>query len=214
MYSVLKTASLLLRRNFIKNVVSQYVATAVSTGMYNDITMKLRKTVSPYLKYRNEKIDATAAVTGKLDDGSRFELNNIRVDVAKNNLAKIYEVQMNYTGDRTAAKLLLRVLDLAGECDWSVTGPDGKKTEGGKLKFKIDRVRIVPALNFADKTVHTEVTVKSPQIDAKPESSSSSSSSDSAAAFAKAKEQMTKELVQYFVEKLGESTSQNIQNVM
>lgn len=195
---------LLFLSNFVKNVVCQYVATAVATSMYNDITMNIRQSARPYLTYQSNKIGSDAsAFNGQLDNGYHYEFKNMHFDNAKNNLAKISFFQMNNTDDKNTAKFQLRLLDLIGESDWIVTA-DGKDY-GGNVAFKFDRVHIMPTLDLNDKTARTKVSVKNPQMDYK-------GGTDAPFWTSAVKDQMTGEFIEYFVQKLAEATSRNVQN--
>lgn len=192
--------------NFIKNVVCQYVATAVSSSMYNDITMRIRQTMKPYLKYRSSAIanDDSVHPVGSVS-GVQLELKNIRFDNAKNNLAKTHTVQMNNDQKETTANLQLRLLGLVGECDWS----DNEKTQSGKVAFKFDHVAVVSAVNAKDKTAVTKVYVKSPAIDVE-----RSTGLAEIKGWTEIKEKMTAALVEYFAEKLAAATNESIENAM
>lgn len=197
---------------FVKNVVCQYIATAVANSMYNDIVMNIKYTVRPYLTYQTGKINnkdaTTTSVNGKLANGNRFELKNVRFDNSKNNMAKIYFVQMNNTDLTNTAELQLRLLNLAGEFDCVVTATDSKNYNG-KFAFAFKTIRIVPVMNFNDKTVDTQVFVSTPVVENK-----SVGSADSAAIWTDAEEQLTTDLVKYFKQNLADTISQNIQNIM
>lgn len=215
----------------------QHVATAVANSLYNDIVMNVRYTVRPYLTYQTGKIvaddddDAASSSTanaafsslaaaaasaapsfdGKLANGDRFELKNVRLDNAKNNMAKIYFVQTNNTADQTnAAELRLRLLDLAGECDFAVTAAADGKSHAAKLTFAFQTVRVVPTLNFDEKTVHTRVFVGAPTLEFKP----NNGAADLAAVWTDAREQLTTGLVEYFKRTVADATSRNIRNAM
>lgn len=194
--------------DFIKNVVCQYVATAVATDMYNDVTMNIRQSARPYLKYQTGKITNDAnSFNGQLENGNQFEMKNIHFDNAKNNLAKISLVQINNTNYMNTAKLQLRLLDFSGESDWTVTTSEGRNYNGN-VAFKFDRVQIIPTINLNDNTVYTKVFIKNPQVDIQKSEGSDSN------IFTDAKEQLTKELVEYCIQKLGETTSRNIKNAI
>lgn len=176
--------------------------------MYNDVTMNIRQSARPYLKYQSGKIanDATS-FSGQLENGNQFVMKNIHFDNVKNNLAKILLVQMNSTNNMNTAKLHLRLLDFTGESDWTVTTSEGRDYNGN-VAFKFDRVQVIPTLNLNDKTVHTKVLIKNPQFDIQKSEGSDSS------AWINAKEQLNKELVEYCIQKLGEMTSRNIKNII
>lgn len=208
-----------LHSNFVKNVVCQYVATAMSAGIYGNITSDIGKAAQPYLTYRSDKIDdddddhddaaAAATATGQLDNGDRFELKNLRMDVAKDNLAKIYEVQTNNTEGQDAAAFRLRLLDAAGRCDWSVTKSEegAAGADAGKLVFEFDAVDVAVALNFGDKTAHVDVDVEGPSADLK-------DSAAAAAAWTYAKERLTDELVRFFAATLARAVDRHVRDAV
>lgn len=176
--------------------------------MYNDVTMNIRQSARPYLKYQSGKIaNDAASFSGQLENGNQFVMKNIHFDNVKNNLAKISLVQMNNTNDMNTAKLQLRLLDFAGESDWTVTTAEGRDYNGN-VAFKFNRVLIIPTLNLNDNTVHTKVLIKNPQFEIQKSEGSDSN------VWMNAKEQLTKELVEYCIQKLGETTSRNIKNVI
>lgn len=176
--------------------------------MFNENTMRIRQNARPYLMYQSNKItnDAISSFNGQLSNGNQFELKNIVFDNTKNYLAKISFVQLNNASGSNTARLQLRLLGLTGESDWVIN--TGGKANNGKVTFKFDRVNINPTLNFNDKTVHTNVLIKNPQVEI------NSTDSDSTSAWMNVQEQLTKELVGYFVQKLTETTDQSIRNVM
>lgn len=209
-----------LLSNFVKNVVSQYVATATSTGMYSNITLGIVKAAKPYLTYRSDKIAAAnddddniaaATATGQLNNGDRFELKNLQMDVTKDYLAKIYEVQMNNMESQDTAAFRLRLLDAAGQCDWSVTkSEEGAGADAGKFVFEFDMVDVAVTLNFSDKTAHVDVEVEGPSADLK----NSADSVGTVAAWTNAKERLTDEFVRYFVTTLARAVDHNVRDAM
>lgn len=175
--------------------------------MYNDVTMNIRQSVKPYMAYRSNKIgDAATGFAGQLDiNGFPYEAKNVHFDEAKNYLAKISYVQINYTDEKTVAKLQLRLLDLSGEFDFFPgAAADGKQYADGTVAFKFDRVYVVPTLYLNDKTVRTKVLVENPVVEYKGHEPSYLSNA--------AKDQFTGQFVEYFVQKLAEATSRNIQS--
>lgn len=192
--------------HLIKNVVCQYVANAVAENMYNDVTIRIRKTVKPYLTYPDKKIaHDTTSFNGQLPNGKNFELKNFRFDGAKNNLAKISFVQLNHTNVNNTAKLQLRLLDLDGECDLALTNEG--KNYNTKVTFRFERVKIIPTVDFNDKTVFTNVLIKNPQVEFNPQDSD-------AFTLTNTKEQFTKDFIGCFIQTLAETTSQNIQKTL
>lgn len=191
----------------IKNVVCQYVANAVAENMYNDITMRIRNTVKPYLTYPDKKIaDDTSSFNGQLPNGKNFELKNIRFNSDKNNLAKISFVQMNHTKINNTAKLQLRLLEFDGECDFTINAED--KNYKSKVTFKFERVKVIPTLNFNDKIVYTDVLIKNPQIEI------NSQNSDTDTLMNTSNEQLTKDFIGCFIQTLAETTNQNIKKTL
>lgn len=173
--------------------------------MNNDITMRIRQTARPYLVYQSNKIasDTTPPATGQLKNGNQYELKNFRFDNTKNSLAKVSFVQMNYTNEKNTAVIELRLLDVTGESDLTITSEG--KDYSGKVAYKFDRVKIIPSLNFNDKSVHTNILINTPQVELKPQETGS-------AAWMNAEEQLAQVLVASFTQQLAEATNQNIQN--
>lgn len=193
------------------------MAIATSAGMYSNITLGIVKAAKPYLTYRSDKIaDADdggnmATATGQLNNGDRFELKNLQMDVAKDNLAKIYEVQTNQMGGQDTAAFRLRLAEMAGQCDWSVTkSEEGSAADAGKLVFEFDTVDVAVALNFGDKTAHVDVDVDGPSADLK----NAAESAATVAAWTNAKDRLTDELVRFFVTTLARSVDHNVRDAM
>lgn len=175
----------------------------MAENMYNDITLRIRKTVKPYLTYPDKKFAYdTTSFNGQLPNGKNFELKNFRFDSAKNNLAKFSFIQMNHTNVNYTAKFELRLLDFDGECDVGIT--DEGKTYNSKVMFKFERVKIIPTVYFNDKTVFTNVFIKHPEVEFNPQDSD-------AFALTYTKEQFTKDFIGCFIQTLAETTCHNIQ---
>lgn len=174
--------------------------------MYNEVSMSIRQAAQPYLTYLSNKIatDATS-FNGLLDNGDRFEFENIHFVNTQNNVAKISFVQINNTKEATTVKLQLRLLSLTGESN-CILYMDGK-TYSGKVMFKIEPVLVVPSLNINDKNVQTEVLMKNTRILFKIQEQNTID-------LTYAKEQLTKQLVTYFVQQIAKNTNQSIKNAM
>lgn len=192
--------------------------------MYSNITLGIGKAAKPYLTYRSDKIAAadddddvaTATATGQLNNGDRFELKNLQMDVAKDNLAKIYEVQTNNNEGQDTAAFRLRLLDAVGQCDWSVMKSEegaGAGADAGKLVFEFDMVDVAVALNFSDKTAHVDVDIEGPSVELK-NSADSAATAATVAAWTNAKERLTDEFVRFFITKLARAVDHNVRDVM
>lgn len=178
----------------------------MAENSYNEVFKSIRQAARPYLTYQSNKIaDDATSFNGLLDNGNRFEFENIYFVNTQSNLAKISSVQMNSTKEATNVKLHLRLMNLTGEskCVLSMEG----KTYSGKVMYKFGPVMIMPTLNFHDKKVQTEVLMKNPLVQFKIQEQNTID-------ITYVEEQLSKQLFTYFIQQIAMNTNQSIKNAM